>query len=196
MKNNTINDKELSSIFQEDAANHFPDEAIRGRLEYAFMVKSRGYKTTQNSFLGLFGWIFSWSNLPLKAAMVSFVLLFSLVNIKNVETPMMQQLQDTTQNMVPFHIDSSQTSPFFVDSCLTSKTIKNDGNNQLNSNSEIRIFNPSQKILSTTHFLSNPDSNLSFALPIPCVLPDLRISQKQQSTGLNNTTPAEQLLLV
>lgn len=85
-----ISDKELSSIFNQDAANHLPNEAIRERLEYSFMVKSRGYKTTQNSFLGLFAWLFSWSNLPLKAAMVSIVLLFSLVNIKNVESPIFQ----------------------------------------------------------------------------------------------------------
>ena len=190
-----ISDKELSSIFNQDAANHLPNEAIRERLEYSFMVKSRNYKTTQNSFLGLFAWLFSWSNLPLKAAMVSIVLLFSLVNIKNVESPIFQQLQDTTQNIVPFHIDSSQTSPFFADTCFTSKSIRSN-NNKPNSNSEIRVFTTFQKDLSTTHFSSNPDSNVSFFLPVPHVWSDLRISRKQQLTGLSNTIPAEPLHLV
>ncbi len=190
-----ISDKELSSIFNQDAANHLPNEAIRERLEYSFMVKSRNYKTTQNSFLGLFAWLFSWSNLPLKAAMVSIVLLFSLVNIKNVESPIFQQLQDTTQNIVPFHIDSSQTSPFFADTCFTSKSIKSS-DNKPNSNSEIRVFTTFQKGLSTTHFSSNPDSNVSFFLPVPHVWSDLRISRKQQLTGLGSTIPAEQLHLV
>ena len=195
MKNEMISDKELSSIFNQDAANNLPNEAIRERLEYSFMVKSRSYKTTQNSFLGFFAWLFSWSNLPLKAAMVSVVLLFSLVNIKNVETPIFQQLQDTTQNVVPFHIDSSQTSPFLADTCLTSKSIKSN-NNKPNSDSEIRVFTLSQKGLSTTHFSSNPDSKVSFLLPAPHVWSDLRISRKQQLTGLSNTIPAEQLHLV
>ncbi len=195
MKNEMISDKELSSIFNQDAANNLPNEAIRERLEYSFMVKSRSYKTTQNSFLGLFAWLFSWSNLPLKAAMISVVLLFSLVNIKNVETPIFQQLQDTTQNVVPFHIDSSQTSPFLADTCLTSKSIKSN-NNKSNSDSEIRVFIPSQNVLSTTHFSSNSDSKVSFFLPVPHVWSDLRISRKQQLTGLSNTIPAEQLHLV
>lgn len=194
MKNNIIHDNELSAAFKQDATGHCPDEAIRDRLEYAFMVKSRSYKTTQNSFLHLFGWIFSWTNLPLKAALVFVVLLFSLVNIQDVETPILQQLQDTTQNRVPFQIDSSQTSPFFADTCLISKTIKSNSYEQDN-NTEINIFMPLQENFSNSFFLSNPHSKLSSSLPVPCVCADPGILQKQQSTDLNNTAPAEYLQL-
>ncbi len=195
MKNNMISDKELSSIFSQDAANRFPDEAVRDRLEYAFMVKSRGYKTTQNSFLGLFAWLFSWSNLPLKAAMVSVVLLFSLVNIKNVETPILQQMQDTTLNTIPFHIDSSQTSPHFADTCSISKLIKSHSEKKTGqSEKEISILPNSGFV--TTQLSSNADNNAPFVVPDRYVLSDRRILRKQQSVGSGNTIPAESPLLV
>ena len=185
-----ISDKDLSSIFKEDAANHFPDEAVRDRLEYAFMVKSRSYKTTQNSFLGLFGWLFSWSNLPLKAAMVSIVLFFSLVNIKNVETPILQQLQDTTLNSMPFHIDSSQTSPFFADTCSISKLIKSHSEKETGQSEKEISIQPNFGFV-TTQLSSTPDNNAPFVVPDRFVLSDSRILRQQQSIGSGNTIPAE-----
>ena len=195
MKNNMINDKELSSIFNQDAANRFPDEAVRERLEYTFMVKSKSYKTTQNSFLGLFAWLFSWSNLPLKAAMVSVVLLFSLVNIKNVETPILLQMQDTTLNTIPFHIDSSQTSPYFVDTCSISKLIKSHSEKETEQTEEGISIHPNSASL-TMQLSSNADKNAAFAVPDRFVLSDLRILRKRQSIDSNNTIPAESPLLV
>lgn len=192
MKNDMISDKELSSIFNQDAANHFPDEAVRERLEYAFMVKSRGYKTTQNSFLGLFAWLFSWSNLPLKAAMVSVVLLFSLVNIKNVETPILQQMQDTTLKMMPFHIDSSRTSPFFADTCSISKLIKSHSEKEPSQSEDVISIQPNADSVIS----SSPDKNAPFVVPDRFVLSDLRILRKSQSIGSGNRFHVESLLVV
>jgi len=195
MKNDMISDKELSSIFNQDAANRFPDEAVRERLEYAFMVKSRNYKTTQNSILGLFAWLFSWSNLPLKAAMVSVVLLFSLVNIKNVETPILQQMQDTTSNTMPLHIDSSQTSPFFADTCSISQLIKSHSEKETRQSEVVISIQPNSDSI-TIQLSSNVDKNAAFAAPDRFVLSDLRILRKQQSIDSNNTIRAESPLLV
>ncbi len=195
MQNDMISDKELSSTFNQDAANHFPDEAVRERLEYAFMVKSRSYKTTQNSFLGLFAWLFSWSNLPLKAAMVSVVLLFSLVNIKNIETPILQQMQDTTSNTMPLHIDSSQTSPFFADTCSISRLIKSHSEKETRQSEEAISIQPNSDSI-TIQLSSNADKNAAFAAPDRFVLSDLRILRKRQSIDSNNTIPAESPLLV
>ena len=195
MKNDMISDKELSSIFNQDAANHFPDEAVRDRLEYAFMVKSSRYKTTQNSFLGLFTWLFSWSNLPLKAAMVSVVLFFSLVNIKNVETPILQQMQDTTLNTMPFHIDSSQTSPYFADTCSISKLIKSHSEKENRQPKEVISIHPNSDSV-TMQLSSNAGNNAPFVVPDRFVLSDRRILRKQQSIDSGNTIPAESPLLV
>ncbi len=194
MEYNTISDKELSRLFNEDAANHLPDEAIRERLEYSFMVKSRSYKTTQNSFVGLFAWIFSWSHLPMKAAMVSIVLLFSLFNIRNVENQMIQQQQDTTLNMVPFHIDSSETSPLFADTCFLSKSPDKNGS-AIHSNTQKEEQNSPLFKLTKMKISSALDNKKTFVLPAAFVLPDLRTSKKKSATGSENTILFESRLL-
>ncbi len=194
MNTNNITDKELTRLFNEDAANHLPDEAVRERLEYAFMVKSRSYKTTQNSFVGLFAWIFSWSHLPLKATLVSVVLLFSLFNIQNVEDQMIMQQQDTTLNMMPFHIDSSETSPLFADTCFLSKS-PDKNRSLINNNTQKEEQNFSLFKLTKMKFSSGLDNKKTFVLPIPFVLPDLRTSKKKSTTGSGNTTLFESRLL-
>lgn len=123
MENNILTDKEISSFFEKDAKNITPDVAVSERLEYAFMVKSRNYKTMQNSFLGIFAWLFSWSQWPVKAVMASGILLLSIFNIKIIDNQNMFPAQDTTFNMFQQNIDSSGMSPFFADTCLTSKAL-------------------------------------------------------------------------
>jgi hypothetical protein len=118
MKNNILNEEELSRLFKQDAAGMEPDDAVRKRLEYAFMVKSREYKTTQNSFLSMFSWFFSWSNLPLKAAFVSVILLVSMLNFQPRNSELFSPANDTTLNSTPVIIDSAGMLPFFADSCL------------------------------------------------------------------------------
>jgi len=194
MNTNNITDKELTRLFNKDAANHHPEEAVRERLEYAFMVKSRNYKTTQNSFVGLFVWIFSWSHLPLKATLVSVVLLLSLFNIQNVEDQMIMQQQDTTLNMMPFHIDSSETSPLFADTCFLSKSPDKNGS-LINNDSQKEEQNFSLFKLTKMKFSSGLDNKKTFVLPTPFVLPDLRISKRKLTTDSDNTALFESRLL-
>lgn len=130
MNNNIFNDNELRNLFEQDAKNINPDDAVRKRLEYAFMVKNRSYKTVQNSFAGMFTWLFSWSQLPLKGVIVAllFMFSFSIFNMKTENSPLLPSSQDSTLNVFPLNIDSSVTSPYYADTCAVSKaSIKNEG---------------------------------------------------------------------
>ena len=121
MGNNIYTEKELAQLFAKDASRLTPDHAVRERLEYTFLLKSAAAKVNQNSFLGMFTWLFSWSHLPLKAAMVSLIIVLSFFKIPDVEQQFMNPAQDTTYNTIPLHIDSSGTSPYYADTCLTTK---------------------------------------------------------------------------
>lgn len=120
MKNNGINDKELTRLFELDADGITPDAAVRDRLEYTFMVKSRTYKTAQNSFAGMFSWLFSWSHIPLKAALVSMIVIFSFMNIQPKSGEFLSPGCDTTLNSIPY--DSMGIMPLYADSCFNVKS--------------------------------------------------------------------------
>ena len=130
----------------------------------------------------------------MKAAMVSIVLLFSLFNIRNVENQMIQQQQDTTFNMVPFHIDSSETSPLFADTCFLSKSPDKNGN-AVHSNTQKEEQNSPLFKLTKMKISSALDNKKTFVLPAAYVLPDLRTSRKKSATGSDNITPFESHLL-
>lgn len=122
MKKNRITDQEIAGIFEKDATGIVPDATIQERLEYTFMVKSSGYKTAQNSFFGMLTWLFSWSQIPLKAALVSVVVLLSIINFQPKTSKFILPGCDTTQNQIFQHIDSAGMLPFYADSCLNTKS--------------------------------------------------------------------------
>lgn len=186
MKNNIISDNEISSLFEKDAAKISPDNAIRERLEYTFMLKNSGSKVTQNSFLGIFTWLFSWSQLPAKAAFVSLILLVSLLKIPSVENQIVPPIQDTTFNAVPLHIDSSETSPFFADTCLTTKVLNKEFPKNNNSYSTIASGAFNTTIFSTSNFLSKPRNGFLIAAPKLLSLPCRSTSKKAAPADLNN----------
>lgn len=129
MNNNTILNDEIIRIVQNDAEGIAPNDGVRQRLEYAFLLKSSTAEVKQNSFAGMFSWLFSWSHLPLKAGLVSIILLVSLLNMPSIENQFLAPLQDTTMNVLPFQIDSSETSPFFADTCFTGHTCTQEQKN-------------------------------------------------------------------
>lgn len=186
MKDNIYNNKELSKLFKKDALGIAPDATVRERLEYTYMLKSSGSTVNQNSFLGMFTWLFSWSHLPFKAALVSVVLLLSLLNIHPTESQFLLPGQDTTLNAIPFQIDSSDTSPFFADTCFQTKgIIENETQSKYETftNTEASYFVIK---LSPAFYNTFPIAalNASYKIYLP-------FSRKLKPVGLSNTTPAQ-----
>ncbi|MFV0593903.1 MAG: hypothetical protein ACK5M7_21195 [Draconibacterium sp.] len=122
MNNQIFGEEELKRMFTHDARGLKPDAAVRQRLEYAYLLKSRNYKTSQNSFLGMFAWLFSWSHLPAKVAVASLLLMVSVVNFQPKSGQFMLPGSDTTLNNVPVRVDTSGMLPFFGDTCLNVKS--------------------------------------------------------------------------
>ncbi len=191
MKNNIFNDKEISRFFEKDADGLTPDAAIRERLEYTFLLKSSASKVNQNSFLGIFSWLLSWSHLPAKAIIVSVILLISLFKIPTVENQFLLPTQDTTYNAIPLHIDSSETSPFFADTCLTSKSLNSASHKSQNTFSAYPVFSFSQKL----NFSAKFHNNISIVAPVSPFLPRHPVSRKSAQAGLNKLSLVEPRLL-
>ena len=122
MNNNMITDNGIKLLFDKDSNGISPDISVQERLEYTFMVKSSSYKTAQNSFAGLFYWIFSWTHIPLKAALISFILFLSVMNFQSNQSQYVPPGCDTTLNSIPLKIDSAGMLPFYTDTCLNTKS--------------------------------------------------------------------------
>ncbi len=122
MKKSLLTDKELTQLFKNDNLNCKPDPKINSRLSYTFFVKSRKFEVYQNSFAGYLGWLFSLKYIPLKAAMVSVILLFSLFNFQQKSGNYITPSSDSTMFIVPFSPDSATVSPLGKDTCYYSKT--------------------------------------------------------------------------
>lgn len=118
MENKHISEQELTKLFANDAKGIAPESSVQERLEYAYLVKSAAYKTTQNSFLGMFSF-FSWSNLPAKLALASVVIVVSLMNIQPKSGEFLSPGVDTTLNTIPLRIDTAGMLPFLGDTCLS-----------------------------------------------------------------------------
>lgn len=165
MQNNSY-DKELKILFEKDGNDLSPDPGIQERLNYAFMLNSSQYKTRQNSFVGFAAWIFSWSNLPLKAAMVAMVLFVSLFNFQNSDNGFLLPLQDTTMNFSPAHIDSSEMLPFFADTCFLSKIQEKKQHSKSASSPEnLHLISLTENL----NAVSNADNNFPVFAAIPFV---------------------------
>lgn len=117
MENKQMSEQELISMFANDAKGIAPDTSVQERMEYAYLLKSSGYKTTQNSFLGMFTGLFSWSNLPAKLALASVVIVISIMNFQPKNEQLFSPGVDTTLNSVPLRIDTAGMLPFFGDTC-------------------------------------------------------------------------------
>ncbi len=117
MRNN-VSEKDLATFFRNDKIGSSPSPAVETRLNYAFLLKRKGFKIYQNSILGSFTWLFSLKYIPLKAAFVSIALLVSLYNIQQkagqYETPVL----DSTMINMPFNIDTFYNPAFNTDTCL------------------------------------------------------------------------------
>lgn len=73
-----MNDKILTQIIRRDFAG-LPDPATEQRLQHAFMLKSAGYKTKQNSFSGFFDWLLAPRQIIAKMAFAVIVAAFFLI---------------------------------------------------------------------------------------------------------------------
>lgn len=186
MKNKIFNEKELNRLFEQDAAGISPDAAVRDRLEYTFLLKSSSSKVSQNSFLGMFTWLFSWSQLPLKAAVVTAVVLISFIKFPSVESQFLLPGQDTTYNAIPLQIDSSEASPFFADTCLTTKTIIDKTKKSSNT-----VFERNETSLSEISSLQKSCNNLRIALRASFFLPRHLISRKFELNDSNKSALSE-----
>ena len=122
MENKQMSEQELISMFANDAKGIAPNTSVQERLEYAYLVKSTGYKTTQNSFLGMFTSLFSWSHLPAKLALASVVIVISIMNFQPKGEELFLPGVDTTLNSTPLRIDTAGMLPFFGDTCLSGKS--------------------------------------------------------------------------
>ena len=116
---NELTDKYLSELFQNDTLAAKPDAAIKSRLDYTFMLKESQSKIRQNSFAGMFSWLFSLKSIPFKAAMVSIILLFSVFNFpQNSGISNTTTVDSTLIPAIPFNIDSVINSPLRGDTCF------------------------------------------------------------------------------
>ncbi|NQU85615.1 MAG: hypothetical protein HQ541_07630 [Mariniphaga sp.] len=115
MSNNFLNEQELHNLFEQDSKGFEPNQSVKSRLLYYFQVKSSSYKIRQNSFSGMFGWLFSMKNLPVKATMASLIIAFSMINIQENNPITGQSFIDSTAHDNNIYLDSAMLLPFSND---------------------------------------------------------------------------------
>jgi len=115
---NELTDKELFELFKNDSVDYKPDPSVKSRLDYTLLIKESQRKIHQNSFAGLFAWLVSFKSIPVKAALVSAVLLFSVFNFQQKQGANNTVVIDTASvSVTPFNLDSACNSPFNGDTC-------------------------------------------------------------------------------
>lgn len=195
MEKEILTEKEIIGFFEKDSENIVPDPMVSKRLTYTFLVKSAQYKTTQNSFAGMFHWFFSWTNMPAKAALVSLVLFLSLINFQPSENQFFGPIQDTTLNTIPLKVDSASMLPYVADTCIFSKL--SDENKNTNSPFSKSFINGIE--VNTTpcssSYNSVPQKTFPICFPTPVSFRKLQALRKLQSTAANNTIPFESPLV-
>lgn len=115
---NELTEKELFELFEKDSTRRNPQPSVKSRLDYTFMLKQNQNKIHQNSFAGLFAWIFSIKNIPVKAAMVSAILFFSVFNYQQ-KTGITNGagIDSASMSVIPFNLDTLNYLPFSSDTC-------------------------------------------------------------------------------
>lgn len=200
MRNKMLSEQELTTIFENDSKNINPGPMVGKKLKYTFMVKSSSYKIYQNSFLGMFYWFFSWSNIPVKTAFISMLLFLSIANFQPTGSQFISPGCDTTLNSIPLKIDSADMLPFYADTCILSKSLtKNRNTNRFNSTSSNGILiasflKPKTIFLKFSLSLLNY-STFPISLPTPYFSPDFPSLQKLRPTASNNTSLFESPLV-
>jgi len=111
MKNSLLNEKELSAIFEMDSKEVSPDNSVKPGLLYYFQIKSVSYKIRQNSFAGMFDWLFSFKNLTVKATFASMIVALSLINFQGNSPSSGQCLIDSTANSIKAYTDTAMLPP-------------------------------------------------------------------------------------
>lgn len=115
---NELTEKELFEIFEKDNIGCSPQPSVKSRLDYTLMLKQSRNKIHQNSFAGLFTWIFSFKNIPVKAAMVSAILFFSVFNYQqNTGNTNVMGVDSASMSIIPFNLDTLNNRPFSSDTC-------------------------------------------------------------------------------
>ena len=74
-------DKRLFELIQNDRIGN-PNPHIENRLMYTFLLRNSNSNLRKNSFAGFPGWLFSFKGIGVKAAALSLLLFFSLMNVK------------------------------------------------------------------------------------------------------------------
>ena len=72
-------DNKLFELLKNDHIGE-PKPEIEDRLMYTYMLKNSTSTLRQNSFAGFSGWLFSLKNIGIKTAVLSCLLLFTLMN--------------------------------------------------------------------------------------------------------------------
>ncbi len=191
MENRLLTEQELKQLFESDSINAHPDPSVGERVKYAFLVQSSKYKVVQNSFSGAFGWFFSLSDLPVKAALVSMVLLLSILNFPPAGNRALAPLADTTQSTLPLNVDSAAILPFFADTCILSNFYDTYSNKNAGP---AYSFEDNMELINQTYelILSLPNDKIrSVSFPVPSFYRETKPLQKQQTIGSNNTSPSE-----
>lgn len=101
-----MNNKEIKRLIQQDNAGA-PAEAVKQRLDHAFMLKSANDPLRQNSFSGFFIWIFSLNSIGLKTAMAAVIISFILFNQNMNINPCNSIVTDSIHVTQSLQIDSS-----------------------------------------------------------------------------------------
>ena len=118
MNLNNLNEQDLYRFFEHDSKNAKPDQSIKTRLLYLFQVKSNSYRIRQNSFSGMFTWLFNFNNLTVKAALASLIIVFSVINFRDNSPVAGQSFIDSTASNNQLYLDSAMLLPFNSDTCF------------------------------------------------------------------------------
>ena len=115
---NELTEKELFELFENDSVGCSPQSSVKSRLNYTFMLKQSQNQIHQNSFAGLFVWIFSFKNIPVKAAMVSAILFFSVFSYQQkTGNTNGTGIDSASMSVIPFNLDTLNNHPFRSDTC-------------------------------------------------------------------------------
>ena len=98
--------KEIKQLIQQDNAGA-PADAVKQRLDHAFMLKSSSYAVRQNSFSGFFSWLFSFQSFGFKTALAGVIISFMLFNQSLTINPTNSISLDSIQVTQSLQIDSS-----------------------------------------------------------------------------------------
>lgn len=195
MENRLLTEQELQHLFENDSKNIQPDSSVEERVKYAFLVQSSKYKVAQNSFSGAFSWFFSFSDLPLKAALVSMLFLVSILNFPPTGNQVLSPVADTTQSTLPLKVDSAGMLPFFADTCILSNFYNTDSNENATPSysleENMELINKTYKFI-----LSLPNDKIrSVSRPVPSFYRESQPLRRPSTIDLNSASPCESPLV-